>query len=247
MTESLKYLSENVLMQLSENVENNVQRYTEEGFADYRYETGWGLALKSVDVDEESFSGLVGDNAPESEIKNSLIVFNALKGMTPSLACEERIWTRLAHIECIEYSRDRWLKGKKEEELVPQIKLHFFAKNKRGRTHNNAISRLWWNAYIAKLANPENIEDSLNIILQKADIRQSIIERVPIISRPKIAGATIRAFTKYPWLIQNEQNWRDFITAVNKYGGGILFEAMNDDEIDAYMHKCLKISQQNRT
>ena len=128
MTEKLRYLSEDLVSELSNNVKENLGRYKGGGFVDLAWNNGWGAELKSVSMDIDLLDKLNGITGAEAEIKNSLLVFEALRGMTPSLAREERVWTRLTHIECFEYSRKRWIsEGADAPETERSATVHFFA------------------------------------------------------------------------------------------------------------------------
>ena len=177
---------------------------------------------------------------PESEVKNSLLVWNVFSKLTPSLASEDRIWTRLTHLEGLAFARDRWLTGKTKERstAVAAIKKHFFAGTQTKRRDDNAISRLWWNAYIAKLVAPDSQEQALKALLKTADIRQAVIERPRTASRLSLTAGIVRAMDRDPWLTKAESNFREFIKVVNKFGGGELFEVMGSEEIDALIDDC---------
>jgi len=54
----------------------------------------------------------------------------------------------------------------------------------------------WWNAYIAKIAMPDDQEDALRVIMKTADIRNNFIERFWIASRPSLAAGLIKGYEK---------------------------------------------------
>lgn len=239
MTEKLKYLSIDIVNELSNGVKNNLSRYKKGDFSDLSENNGWGIELKSVSLDTGILQDLEGASGAEVEFRNSNRVYGALKGMTPYLASEDRIWTRLTHVECLEYSRKRWLSEKDEDSpMTKKIKAHFFAGTLPKIRDDNAVSRLWWNAYISRICYPEDPELALKLIVSKADIRSNFVERSWITSRVKIAGGIIRAMNKNPWVIEKEENYRVFMKTINKYGGGKLFEIMSDYMIDEFMTNC---------
>lgn len=155
--EKLKYLSQITIDNLYANVEDNLERYVAGDFKDIAQQGGWDIEL-SLEVDLAPLKNLVMEKNAAAEIANTLLVWNTLHELLPSLACEDRIWTRLTHLECLEYSRYRWLSGQPEEKQTDVIKTHFFANTQTRYRDDNAISRLWWNAYIAKLAAPRQQE-----------------------------------------------------------------------------------------
>ena len=151
----LKYLSEKKLFELKESIVANRDRYEAGDFLDLEHDNGWAAETSTVQVDLDLMGALDGTaRTAAADIDNSLILYQSLKGMTPALAREERIWARLTHIECLEYSRARWLLGNVGQELDKQVELHMFANRLIGIQRNNALSRLWWNMHVAKIADP---------------------------------------------------------------------------------------------
>ena len=237
--EKLKFVSAAVLDQLLENIPANLARYSEGDFADLAAENGWAIEAAAVGVDLGELAQLKkGATSPETEVENSLIVHRALPGMTPSLAREERIWVRLTHVECLDYSRSRWLAGKPENTLEKLVSEHFFAGTLTGVRDDNAVARLWWNAHIAALACPEDPEKALKLILKSADIRSNVVERPLTTSRPALARALIRIMEADPWIASTEASFRAFMKVMNRDGGGILFEVFEDAKVDEFMRRC---------
>jgi hypothetical protein len=238
MKEKLKCLSEKTATELYDNVAKNIGRYKNGNFEDLATEYGWSVEL-SVNADLESLKDLDGNDGKESEVKNALLVWRALKELTPSLACENRIWARMTHLEGLKYSRQRWfLKAKTPEAQISSVQEHFFADGRTKWRDDNALSRLWWVAFIAAQAFPHDQKTALDLILSKADFRQAFVERPGITSRPRLASGILRAMMNDNWVTKKEINYRLFIKRVNKFGGGLLFETWKDSDIDQFVLQC---------
>jgi len=237
MTESpLKFLSEAKLAQLHADIGVNRNRYASGDFHDLKSDNGWAIETSSVRVDLDILAGLDGaEGTAKADLANSLIVYQALRGMTPSLAREERVWVRLTHVECLEYSRARWLGGVTGEKLDSAVGLHLFARGRTGIRDDNALSRLWWNMHIASIADPADPEDALKLILKSADIRMSFVERARMASLRPLARALVRAMRNDPWLTSTELAFREFMKVLNRDGGGVLFEALSDSDVDSLL------------
>ncbi|MFQ2467743.1 DUF6339 family protein [Aeromonas caviae] len=247
----LKYLSQYVVNDLRDKVTLNRDRYSSGNFLDLAKENGWEIESNTVQIDLDMLESLDGtDRTAEADIKNSLIVHKSLQGMTPALAREERIWLRLTHVECLEYSRDRWIKKAEGDSLDKAVLDHFFAEGRTGIRDDNAISRLWWNMHVATIADPEDPVDALHYILKTADIRQAIVERPNIASRQPLTRAIVRAMRSIPWITSSESAFREFIKEMNRDAGGILFEAISDYDVDCilsrYAEKARMISIDSR-
>src|SRR5688572_20012113 len=109
--EPLKFLSAGVVDQLALGIADNLGRYREGAFRDLAQQDGWAIETKFAKWDPAIVGQLDPSGSTEAEIRNSLLVFTGLYGMTPALAREERLWARLSHVECLEYARERWLRG----------------------------------------------------------------------------------------------------------------------------------------
>jgi len=237
MKQKLKCLSEKTANELYDNILLNTDRYRETGFSDVSTDYGWSVELQ-VYVDLDPLKDLEGSPGQEFEVKNSLLVWQSLKELTPGLASENRVWARMTHVEGFQYAKERWLDTNSEASIVKSVQEHFFADTRTKYRDDNALSRLWWVAYIASLAYPLEQKTVLELILSKADIRSNFIERPQISSRPKLAAGILRTMLQDNWVISKEENYRLFMKQVNKLGGGILFEVWNNGEIDEFMRKC---------
>lgn len=238
-TTPLKFLSESRVAKLANSISENLERYTSGDFLDLERENGWAIETRTVTVDLGLLENLDGGSrAASTDIENSLILYRALNGMTPALARDERIWVRLAHIECLDYARARWLSGYSGDDLVKQVRLHMFAPNLTAIRDDNALSRLWWNVHIATIADPEDPEGALRLILKTADIRSNFVERTGTASRRPLARAVVRAMRNNPWITSSEQAFREFMKALNRDGGGVLFEALDESEADKLIEAC---------
>jgi hypothetical protein len=240
--EVLKYLSERKLTELREQVLQNYDRYTTGDFLDLTADNGWSVEL-DLQVDLAQLKQLDPTVGAEYEVRNSTLVWRTFSGLSPALATEERIWARLAHLECLEFSRRRWLKGASKKEIISNISTHFFAGTRTAIRDDHAVSRLWWNAYIAFLAMPDNIELALKTMLSKADIRSNLVERPGTSSRPVLVSAILRAMISNPRIAQTEGGFRIFMRTVNKFGGGELFEVMPPDAVDQFVKECASRAQ----
>jgi hypothetical protein len=240
MSEPLKYLSEDVLRSLRERADEHVERYRSGDFLDLASENGWAIETRSVSLDLDLLAKLNGDGrSAEADAMNSKLVFAAMSGMTPAIAADERIWTRLSHLECLSYSRQRWLAGNEDEALKTSIRKHMFAEGRTGVRDDHALSRLWWNMRIATIADPDDPEGALDLILKRADIRMQLVERPNTAARYPIIRAIVRAMRRDPAIVKNDKIFREFMMILNREGGGVLFEAWNNDTaVDDFMQRC---------
>ena len=240
--ERLNYVATATLDKLVTDIETNLDRYRSGDFLDCVAGGGWSIELK-YETDLSVLAGLDPSGTPEAELENSILVWQCFHDMTPALACENRVWTRLSHVECLEYSRARWGVVEEDEKTIGNIKKHFFAPTLNACRDDHSISRLWWNARIAKMLDPTNQRRALKLFLSKADIRSNFIERSQMVSRPVIGRAILRAIENDPWITAAEENFRALMKSVNFLGGGIVFELFTDDQMDEFLLTCKKRSE----
>lgn len=240
MAAPLKYISDLALKTLRNDIAANIDRYLQGDFLDWADTHLWDINL-GLDFDKELLATLDTSkprNIAPIDLKNSKIVGTSLSSLSGSLANEERIWVRLAHVDALDYCRARWLTDISSERLPKEVEKHFFAINQTGTRDDQAISRLWWNYRIATLCMPEEPDTALSLILKSADIRSNFVERIWLTSRKPIASATLRAMQHTPWITETEDNFRKFMKSLNKLGGGIVFESLSPDETNAFVAEC---------
>jgi hypothetical protein len=244
--DNLKCLYSEAQSKLYRDIEGNNHYYKESGF-DYLLTSKQNTMEIGLKADLAPLNELIMENTKESEVENSLLVWRALQGIPASLATENRFWTLLTHVNCYDYTKNRWPQtiGDNQEESIKQIKKHFFAVGTGGYRDDNAISRLWWNAYIANNLRPTNIRSALELILKKADIRSGLIERPLSFYRPNLSKAILDKMEVIDSITDKENNFREFMKQVNLFGGGVLFECMDSQQCSSFVDQCWESAQHN--
>lgn len=232
----VKFVSADVAARLFNSIQENLDRYVSGDFADQARELGWGLETQHAFIDPGFVNGLTASRDPEAEIANSLNIYRSIRGMTPALARDERIWVRLCHIEAIGYARARWIG---DTNPVRDIELHFFASGLPQCRDDNALGRLWWNGYLASVIDPMKPERVLRQMLKRANIRLQFVDRANTSFRIPLARGLIRLLEDEPWLDSHDRAFENFIRVLDRNGGGKVYEASSDTEIDAFLRKNL--------
>lgn len=240
----IRLLAATVVEDLSKNIDTNLLRYTGGDFLDLEKESGWAIETALATWDPAIATNLDPSGTPTAEISNSLLIYKSLQGMTPALAREERLWTRLCHVECLEYARKRWIG--KEETAASAVRLHFFAAGLRGCRDQNAIGRLWWNGHLAALAMPDDIEGGLKLLLTRANYRLQIVDRADSAFRQPLVSGIFRMLEKEEWLNSYDAAIADFMFEVNKRSGGIMFEAFDPVIVDNHLETCVIYAKQRK-
>jgi hypothetical protein len=241
MISPIPYVSHSIADHLYESVPANLDRYLTGSFADLATDSSWSLRLRAQ-YNPSMLNGLDAAEGESSEVANSLLVWKAFPGMTPALARENRIWVRASHVECLGFCRSRWLTSAKslsEEKLITVIRSHFFAGTLTSCRDDHAVSRLWWNALIAALADPGDLEGALALVLRRADTRSNLIERPWMFNRPVVANGVLGVLREDKWVIEKEAHFREFMKSLNIIGSGIAFEVLDQAAVKAMMSRCV--------
>lgn len=234
----LTHLSESKLEELRTTVSRNLDRYTGSGFSDLAGDPGWSIELRQ-EVDLTGLEDLDGsDRSSELDLKNTVVIDRVLGTLSPSVANEERLWVRLSHVEGFAYCRDRWLVGASAEAQVAAINRHFFANTQTGIRDDHALARLWWNAYIVRKCFPADFARGLELLLHTADVRSNIVERLWLTSRRQLASGVFRKMDRDSRVLDSEASFRAFMRVLNVDGGGVVFEAMSEADIDLFLDRC---------
>ena len=239
---SISLIKRGAVQALFEDIPKNLDRYLTGDFFDLPI-ADHILKIPGTSVDETILAGLEGGGGSSHDAKNSLIIFNALAGMTPYNARDERIWVYFSHFPCLEFSRKRWLDPQSSKEhLIKNIKAHFFARigGNRAFERNNAISSLWWWACIASRYEDAQIDKTLEAFLTHTDVRTSIIERPTISQSPAVFSAIMKAVFKRmydepnPEFFKRQKNrgmYREWMKLINRNGGVRLYDGRPPQDV----------------
>lgn len=247
MKQPLQYVSQLVADELWKAVPRNLDRYLYGNFDDLAADSTWRLRLTTT-YEPGPLAKLDPSDGAEFEIANSLGVWAALSDLTPALAREDRMWIRLSHVDCLDFARARWLKNAAtmdEEKLIRTIQTHFFAGTLTRCRDDHAISRLWWNAKLASIALPEDIEGALHAILQRADTRLNLIERPWLFNRPALAKAIVKFLRTNEWVRSDASHFREFMKALNLLGAGIGYEVISADQTATFLEKAFHFAERS--
>lgn len=236
---------------LWQNVEANYDLYINGGFDDLLAGPQFANQVReveSVTIREQDFVNLINEPGGSNDGENAFIIYNALEGMTPNKAFDERIWTAITHTVGFEFAKKRWaLRFPQRDQNMQSIKTHFFGKvgGKRGLHRNNAFASLWWWAHIVRRGSTEeNFKSRLSIFLKETDVRAQIIDR-PTSSRVvQVADALIDCvvdkmssdpdsrFFKSPRQAGALQGpYREWLKKVDLAGGRHLYNAYTKEEL----------------
>ena len=237
-----RFLRHSALDELRNQVEQNLASYRSGDF-DRLVVDGSHWFDHSVEIDEEALAGL---KAPEGqnhwEPENCAILYNAMAGVSPYEARDERIWAYLTHTDLLIYTRLRWPIPADDREAAAHVRKHFFARDKRQVERDNAASRLWWMAYLCSRVSSLDLHDALEAFLFRSDVRANIVERPTSSQSVELFGAIVRrlwdSFAGERRLFERG-TFRRFMREINSVGGFKLLDCLNAAQIDAILDEII--------
>ena len=230
-----RYLKASALEQLREEIPENLEHYRLSHSFDRLLEDGTLSFEIDVKIDVQILEELlVPTEGQLFEVENCLAVFNALSQLTPYDARDERLWTFLCHTHGMAYVKARWPIPDDDAVAVKHIRTHFFAKSSRQIERDNALSRLWWMSFLCHRVNSMSVEDALQALLYRTDVRAQIIERPTMIQNSHILGAILEKLAHSlrtdKQLFERDIN-RRFIQELNAVGGFKLLDMLSVEQL----------------
>lgn len=227
---------------LYDRVEENIALYEQGNLSEFltrselvEYQT----SVATLSVDPNVFKNLKTEAIGATDAFNANLILDAFEGMTPYLAADERIWTAISHTLAPRYAFKRHTKpGMSKDHKVKAIRAHFFARDGlRGLQRNNALSRLWWYAFVCEKNKNHPRSEVLKRVLNLTDFRSSLLER-PTSARVDsvfnaITNIVIKEYenTATPTIMERK-NYRPWLRNINLHGGRRLYATMPVTELE---------------
>jgi len=184
-----------------------------------------------------------------SDAENAFILFSELKGMTPRIAQDERVWCALSHLHGKEFIFRRHIEGIADEKLSRKLQTQFFCRangKDRGLRRDNALSSLWWWAFICSKVESLTHAEALQTLLESTDFRDAVLGR-PVSSRiPQVFESLLLIYQKekdrdpdMTFLRRKkgakEGNYQKLMKLVSLHGGRKLYNTMElEDLVDLF-------------
>lgn len=258
----LKIFKRNLVHTLYQTIENNLSIYESGDFsellADYPSEV---KEIPDVFFDETMFGNMVTESGGQNDAKNAFIILNGLVNFNPYLATDERVWVALCHTEGKDFVRKRWIKPyMTKEKKIASIKQHFFAKGNRSFERQNALSSIWWWAYIATRHDPSDKAQAIETLCRLTDVRSQIFDRTSISRGGNTFAGLLkcieRKFKEEPdnTFFTRKKNsgnkpglYKEWFSKINRWGGRKFTESFSSDELSTIFYDLMDEVEQNTT
>ena len=170
----MKYLRQQTLDRLFDEVPENLARYRNGSFEALVTDP---MLYRELEVKSAPIAQLKQKQEATYDAQNAVAIWASLSHLTAADARDRRLWTMLAHTTYLDYARARYPIPDDDDVAVKQIRSHWFASNNRALERDQAVSRLWWFAFMANRAGTLSLEDALKALLHRTDLRANLIER----------------------------------------------------------------------
>lgn len=157
------FLTENALEALRVNLNGNLKHYSDKS-NDWIY-SYFGEESPFVEYKQEfpEFKLLfnVDDDVGKSDVKNTIILYSAMKSLTDTQATDERLWSGMCHCDCWDFLQTRWQIKDYHDLSDTNVRTRFFfGQNKKRSLITNSLSKLWW---CGRLTYDEQREDPFEL------------------------------------------------------------------------------------
>jgi hypothetical protein len=244
-----RLLRARTVAELSAKVEANLYKYRNGDF-DHLLVDPTQSFESNIKLEEKQFGKLkdpVGKD--DFEVDNCATMLRALPELTPYEAADERLWVMLSHTVLLKHARQRWPIPKKDGEAAKFITTHFFAKSQRDFERNNVGSRLWWMGHLCARVEGMALQNSLELLLFRTDVRANIVERPTTAQSIPVFSALINQLGKShkgKQKLFERATFRNLMVRLNGLGGYKLLDALErkavERLIDDVIANDLKIS-----
>lgn len=164
----LKYLSREAIDDIKTNFMQYRKHFTDSNaqwFVDLFERNGW---LHDSKIECVDFTMNYDPDFSLSDRRNVEIVYEALKGLSPAVASDERLWAGVLFTqlwEYVQYRRKEELASQNERDILNSF---FFMRGIKRSCFINCLSRLWWTGYLLYDPSKRDHYAAVDIICERA-------------------------------------------------------------------------------
>lgn len=155
-------------------------------------------------------------DSEKSDFENAVALYESFESLPPFIASEEPLWAYLTHVEYFDYVKKRWgLESNPSSDLI--LKRFFYTTS---TAMDNAISRLWWGAYLTKDESLDDHYKYTRILLGdgNSDLLQNL-SKSKLFRYPEAVKGIMKFFSEYEDRKDFSKVNRFIIQYFNRLGG----------------------------
>lgn len=232
--EDIKVFTYDYLNDLQSTIE--VQERFEDYFANlFSYEERFPKGFSGVTLSDD-FELKLPKSGNNFDLGNSILLYENLKGIHPTIASDSRLWTYMTHVRFWKYMRSRWpvedLKDPKGR-IMDRYHLKYLKLESLTR---NGISRLWWYVHLTKDESYSDKYKLTKVLLSRADITVGILER-SFGSNSNIRKGLLEFLDENVDIKNSEEKSRELFRQLNLLGGVKNLPFLSVDELKENLYK----------
>jgi len=202
----------------------------------------------TISVEINSSLPSLNDFDNKSDAKNAVAIYESFGDIGLDFSIDERLWASMCHIYYPDYVFNRWIKDKEGQDLI-RSRYFTLAFGSDRALARNAISRLWFGAFLTVNKNEKELEYFFEGIKDKflytktlfsyGDIQTGLLER-SLGRNKKIALSVLYYFEKNKKNL-NKERILDSLKKVCLLNQHIKLHSIEAEDIDALYKKYLPI------
>lgn len=245
----LHFFKQDALDYFESNVKSNIDHYSDSNnqWVFDQFEE----PFEEVEINCSPFELYINpDDTTKMDCYNIKIIYSALKELTESQACDERLWSGLCHSDFYEYTQARWSNQRQAESMKKESVIkgrYFYSQDSKSKTRHT-LAKLWW---IGKMVydeqTPENPLHFVDTLARKdmgtrvSDVFTSGFSRNMHLLRP-----FLNVVDEYDSKIRlmSADYFRSLAQYLNILGGLYLVDYLDEKEIEDKLKERIKYYDQ---
>lgn len=231
----IKILSEEKLETLStkenlEIIEKYIKDNTTNEWLEDIFKTDEPFTLSKVDMEDFEMD-MSAQNPEDTDFENAKRLFESLKNLSESTACDKRLWAGLTFGKFYSYMQYRYNLSNNNKYF--KNKWLFQGQSRKADLFRQGISMLWWYAYITYDDSLENPYELTQFCFNHKDFLISVYSRTFSGSK-NIRLAVIQAlrdFERDGGTIEKKEIYNGVVKFVSFLGGAYLIDTFSREEI----------------
>ena len=236
----LHFFKEAALDYFKANVKSNISHYSDpdNSWVYEQYED----PFEEIEIDCEPFDLYIdSENPTKMDLENIKILYTALKSLTNSQACDERLWTGLAHSDFYNYTQARWSNSREKDNMKKEnyiLTRYFYAQDSKSK-FRHTLAKLWWTGKMIydnnNLQDPLHFADTLgrkDMATRMNDVFTSNFSRNIHLLRPFL---NVIDYYDLSGKIVDQNYFRSLVQYLNIVGGLYLVDFLEEDRIETML------------
>lgn len=178
----------------------------------------------------------------ENDFENAILLYENLQ-LTNVQAVDERLWSYLSLVEFWDYTYERWIKGKKNQQVILDRGILKVSEQSDRRFMRNSISRLWWGVHATICDDKKDKYELTRTLFSYQDVYQQTLER----SYSKNSDITKAILTYINFMKEKEnfsrRNYRVLLKEITRLSGIIVIDTLSQNELFNLLMKSEEINR----